>query len=80
LISGIETAEALPGVKVFHAGTSIQGDQFATTGGRVLGVTARGASLNSAIELAYQAVARIHFENMHYRRDIGAKGLRRSAA
>jgi phosphoribosylamine--glycine ligase len=64
-------------VKVFHAGTQFRDLQLLTTGGRVLGVTAIAEDLPSAIERAYAAVSRIHFEGMHYRRDIGAKGLRR---
>ena len=90
-ITGLEAAEEL-GVKVFHAGTASspgprnrgigpgneQSDgHFATAGGRVLGVTARGSTLDAAVDLAYNAVSRIHFEGMHYRRDIARKGLLR---
>ena len=78
-ITGCEAAEALGGVKVFHAGTKFQDRQLLSTGGRVLGVTAVGEDLPAAIERAYAAVGKIHFEGMHYRRDIGAKGLRRLA-
>jgi phosphoribosylamine--glycine ligase len=77
IISGIDDAESLADVKVFHAGTSLDGAQLASAGGRVLGVTARGPSIKAARDLAYQAVQKIHFENMHYRHDIGARGLRR---
>jgi len=77
VITGYDLAEALGGVKVFHAGTVFQAGQLRTAGGRVLGVTATGADLPSAIERAYTAVSKIRFEGMHYRRDIGAKGLRR---
>jgi phosphoribosylamine--glycine ligase len=49
-----------------------------TSGGRVLGVTASGTDLQSAIRKAYEAVREVHFEGMHYRRDIGQKGLRRA--
>jgi len=77
VITGYEAAEAQGGVKVFHAGTVFRERQLLTAGGRVLGVTATGADLPGAIERAYTAVAKIHFEGMHYRRDIGAKGLRR---
>jgi phosphoribosylamine--glycine ligase len=77
VITGYEAAEAQGGVKVFHAGTVFRDRQLLTAGGRVLGVTATGADLPGAIERAYTAVAKIHFEGMHYRRDIGAKGLRR---
>jgi len=75
-ISGIREAEAL-GATVFHAGTRRSAEGLLTAGGRVLGVTASAADLPGAIERAYQAAARIHFQGMHYRRDIGAKGLKR---
>jgi phosphoribosylamine--glycine ligase len=77
VITGYEAAEAQGGVKVFHAGTAFHDQKLLTAGGRVLGVTATGADLSGAIERAYTAVEKIHFEGMHYRRDIGAKGLRR---
>lgn len=64
---------------VFHAGTrrTADGQAFETAGGRVLGVTARGDSVAEACARAYQAIARIRFEGMHYRRDIAARALRR---
>ena len=75
-ITGLDTAAAIEGVQVFHAGTSYkEGDGFYTTGGRVLGVTARGAHLRSAVTRAYDAVGKINFEGMHYRRDIAARAL-----
>ena len=77
VITGLEAAEAQGGVKVFHAGTIVRDHQLLTAGGRVLGVTGTAADLPGAIEQAYAAVAKIKFEGMHYRRDIGAKGLRR---
>jgi phosphoribosylamine--glycine ligase len=70
VISGLEEAENVPGVKVFHAGTAHSGDQIVTAGGRVLGVTARGANLSSAADRAYEAVSKIHFDGMQYRHDI----------
>jgi phosphoribosylamine--glycine ligase len=73
----IEGIEAVEGAVVFHAGTKQNGDRLVTAGGRVLGVTARGLDLKASIDLAYNAVGRIQFEGMHYRRDIGVKGLRR---
>ena len=76
-ITGIDAAESLGGVKVFHAGTAFRDRQLLTAGGRVLGVTAAAEDLRTAIEQAYAAVGKVHFEGMHYRRDIGAKGLRR---
>jgi phosphoribosylamine--glycine ligase len=76
-ISGIEEAEKLPDVTVFHAGTALKDGQLVTAGGRVLGVTALGADIPAAIRQAYEAVARICFEGMHFRKDIGRKALRR---
>jgi phosphoribosylamine--glycine ligase len=76
LITGIGDAEQIPGLKVFHAGTTKRGDDFYTAGGRVLGVTARGPDLNQAIARAYDGCSRIHFDGMHYRRDIAAKPLK----
>jgi phosphoribosylamine--glycine ligase len=75
-ISGIEKAEAA-GATVFHAGTSLKENVLVSSGGRVLGVTASGATLASAIGNAYQAVSEIRLDGMHYRKDIGQKGLRR---
>jgi phosphoribosylamine--glycine ligase len=77
VISGIAGAETHGGVKVFHAGTKFQDFQLLSTGGRVLGVTATAEDLPSAIACAYTAVSKVNFAGMHYRRDIGAKGLRR---
>lgn len=76
-ISGIEHAEAIDGVKVFHAGTRFEHGGFVTHGGRVLGVTARGPGIAAAIDKAYEAVSRISWEDAHYRRDIGRKALNR---
>jgi len=74
-ISGLSAAESL-GATVFHAGTKRVGEQLVTAGGRVLGVTGRAGDLPSAIAVAYEAVGRVHFDGMHYRKDIGAKALR----
>ncbi len=79
VITGYDAAESQGGVKAFHAGTTFREGKLLTAGGRVLGVTATGADLQGAIERAYAAVGKIQFEGMHYRRDIGAKGLRRRA-
>ena len=76
LISGLETAAQLPGVKVFHAGTSKRDGKFYSSGGRVLGVTARAPRLRDAIAKAYEAVSHISFEEMYYRQDIGARALK----
>lgn len=63
-------------VQVFHAGTVAKDGKTLTSGGRVLGVTALGATLEAAISNAYEAVAKITWEGMHFRRDIGAKARR----
>ncbi|MDQ2898471.1 MAG: phosphoribosylamine--glycine ligase [Acidobacteriota bacterium] len=75
-IYGIEEAEAA-GATVFHAGTRVGVLGLETSGGRVLGVTASGVDLRSAIEKAYLGVRKIRFEGLHYRTDIGHRGLRR---
>jgi phosphoribosylamine--glycine ligase len=73
-ITGIEDVES---AVVFHAGTKRNGQDLVTTGGRVLGVTATGADLLTSMDAAYAAVDKIHFAGMHYRKDIGNRGLRR---
>ena len=77
-IEGIPAADEMPNVKVFHAGTTKRDGGYYTAGGRVLGVTARGKDLRSAVDLAYEAVKKIRFEGMHYRKDIAARGLGRT--
>lgn len=74
-ITGIDEANRLPDVQVFHAGTALQDGQLVTAGGRVLSVAAYGATLQEAVALAYDAAARIKFEGMHYRHDIAHRGL-----
>jgi phosphoribosylamine---glycine ligase len=76
-IAGLEPAAAVPGVKVFHAATSVRDDLYFTAGGRVLGVTARAADLATAVQNAYAAVSSIGFEGMHYRKDIAARALKK---
>lgn len=76
-IAGLEQAERIEGVKVFHAGTSKREGAYYTSGGRVLGVTARAADLESAVDRAYRAVASIGFEGAHYRKDIAARARKR---
>jgi phosphoribosylamine--glycine ligase len=75
-IRGVNDAENT-GATVFQAGTRILHGRLETSGGRVLGVTASGADLRAAIDAAYVAAGRIEFDGMHYRRDIGHKGLAR---
>jgi phosphoribosylamine--glycine ligase len=74
-ITGIADADAMEGVKVFHAGTKREGENLVTSGGRVLGVTALGDTLAAARDLAYAAVDKIKFEGAHVRGDIAAKAL-----
>ena len=74
-ITGLDRAAQLPNVKVFHAGTTFDGDVFKTSGGRVLGVTAWAHTLKQACANAYQAVREIHFEGAQYRSDIAGKAL-----
>jgi phosphoribosylamine--glycine ligase len=75
-ITGIEDADRMYGVKVFHAGTNRRDGAYYTSGGRVLGVTARGSDLPDAVERAYDAVMKIRFDGMQYRKDIAARGLK----
>jgi phosphoribosylamine---glycine ligase len=71
-VTGLDDAETIPGITVFHAGTSVgSAGEIATSGGRVLGVTARATTIAEARARAYAAVDRISFEGMMYRRDIG---------
>ena len=75
VITGIEDAESINGVTVFHAGTKKEGERLLTNGGRVLNVTATGDTIPDAIAKAYQAAGTIHFEGAHMRSDIGKKAL-----
>jgi len=73
-ISGIIEAEKVPSVTVFHSGT-MYSDRLLTSGGRVLGVTAIGNTLQEALDRAYEAARQIKFRGRHYRKDIGAKAI-----
>ncbi len=75
VITGVEQAETLEGVRVFHAGTKLDGDRLVTAGGRVLGVTARGKTLQIARDRAYAACDLIQFAGRQLRRDIGYRAL-----
>jgi phosphoribosylamine---glycine ligase len=76
-ITGLDEAAEVEGVKVFHAGTSKRDGSFYTSGGRVLGVTARAGSLQGAVERAYGACGEIKFDGMHYRKDIAGRAVKR---
>ena len=71
-ITGLDAAKAA-GALVFHAGTKLEGDRLLTAGGRVLGITARGATPDEALQNAYRAVDCIHFSGAFCRRDIGRR-------
>jgi len=82
-IYGLEKIKKLKDIIVFHAGTKLekpetrnQKPEYITNGGRVLGVTGLGDSIREAIDKTYQAVEKIHFEGVHYRKDIGRKALK----
>jgi phosphoribosylamine--glycine ligase len=75
MITGIDAAEALEGVRVFHAGTALSRGELVTAGGRVLGVTARAGSLREAHARAYAAVERVRFSGVQFRRDIAQRAL-----
>ena len=76
-ISGLDEVANLDGVKVFHAGTSKRDGSFFTSGGRVLGVTARAVDLKIAVQRAYEACSKITFDGAHYRKDIAARALKK---
>ncbi|MFZ1156993.1 MAG: phosphoribosylamine--glycine ligase [Candidatus Sulfotelmatobacter sp.] len=76
-ITGLEEAGAIEGVKVFHSGTTKRGDAYYTSGGRVLGVTARAGDLETAVERTYAACGKISFEGAHYRKDIAGRALKK---
>lgn len=75
-ITGVDDADAMHDVKVFHSGTRLENAQLLTDGGRVLGVTALGDTIAQAHHRAYEAMKKIHFEGMHYRTDIGRQALK----
>ena len=79
VITGLDSANALEAVTVFHAGTQMRNGDIATGGGRVLGVTALARDIRSAIEGAYRGVKEIHFDQAHFRTDIGYRALDRTS-
>ncbi len=74
-ITGLNENGQLDDVKIYHAGTKLENNEFYTSGGRVLGVTAVSDTLKSAVDKAYGAVNDIKFDKMHYRKDIGQRAL-----
>src|SRR5262249_19633540 len=76
-IKGLDALAGLPDVVVFHAATDLRDGALVNVGGRVLGVTALGANLDAAVQRAYEAVGKVSFDGMHYRKDIGRKALAR---
>lgn len=77
-ISGLEEAKKLPGVVVFHSGSAKVDGKILTAGGRVLGVTAPGATLEEALGRAYEALGKIHFDGIYFRHDIGHRALKKA--
>jgi len=76
-IAGLGEAARIPGVEIFHSGSTRVDGQVLTGGGRVLGVTAAAPTLEEALAHAYEALALIHFDGIYFRRDIGHRALRR---
>ena len=76
-ITGLDEAAQVPGVQIFHSGSSLADGQLLTAGGRVLGVTAAAPTLEEALARAYEAMALIHFDGIYYRRDIGHRALKK---
>jgi phosphoribosylamine---glycine ligase len=77
VITGLDEANKMEGVHVFHAGTTFKDDHIVTAGGRVLGVTAIGKDIATAKSRAYEAAGKIHYDGMHYRKDIADRALNR---
>jgi len=75
-IMGMNDAAKVAGVTVFHAATAVRDSTFYTSGGRVLGITARAPDLRTAVDRAYEAVSKVGFDGMHYRKDIAARALK----
>lgn len=77
-ITGLEDAAKIPGVEVFHSGTSFSGGVLRTSGGRVLGVSSAAETLSEALAEAYRAIEKIQFEGIYFRRDIGHRALHKA--
>jgi phosphoribosylamine---glycine ligase len=76
-VKGLPALKGVPDLHVFHAATAVRDGKVVTVGGRVLGITASGQNLDAAVQRAYDAAAKIHFDGMQYRKDIGQKALAR---
>ena len=76
-VKGLAALKGVPDLQVFHAATALRDGKVVTVGGRVLGITALGQNLDAAVQRAYDAADKIHFDGMQFRRDIGAKALAR---
>ena len=76
VIEGLGDVKQMKDVMVFHAGTASKNGKVVTSGGRVLGVTALGGTIKEAVTRAYEAVGKIHFDGMHFRKDIARRALR----
>ena len=76
-VKGLPALKGVPELMVFHAATSMRDGKVVTVGGRVLGITALGQNLDAAVQRAYDAAGKIHFDGMQYRKDIGQKALAR---
>lgn len=74
-ITGLKEAGSIKDAIVFHAGTKKSGKDYVTTGGRVLGITALGENIEKAVKKAYESAEKIHFDGMHYRKDIAKRAL-----
>ena len=79
VITGLNSANALDDVAVFHAATKAQNGQIVTDGGRILGVSALASDLKAAVNRAYQGIGEIHFDRAHFRTDIGHRALARTS-
>ena len=76
VITGLDDVKQMEDTVVFHAGTVYDGQDIVTAGGRVLGVTALGKDIKEARDRAYEAISKIHFEGMHYRKDIANRAIK----
>ena len=78
-ITGLDEAQK-EGALVFHAGTKMEDEDLVTSGGRVLGIVGKGSDIKEAVSNTYRAVSKVHFDDMHYRKDIGHRAIARVKA